>query len=155
MSAARDCLLGTVYTWPVWLSSTSDRRRLPEGTEAAAVLRRTERYAQFDRRYNTIENTTAGFFSSSFSFSRSATSSPIPAQRFPAFALPSFPYFLHSLESDPRSSHARFERRRERFDSRFDSAISTDPKPPLPPTYFGSLPRIQRGFLFRTMTLTL
>lgn len=91
-----DCLLGTVYTWPVWLSSTSDRRRLPEGTEAAAALRRTERYAQFDRRYNTIENITAGFLLLLFLFLLICyLLAAIPAQ-IPRVRTSLFPYFLHS-----------------------------------------------------------
>lgn len=91
-----DWLLGTVYTWQWWLFHERPKTSAG-GDRGRCRLRRTERYAQFDRRYNTIENITAGLLPLSLSLDRPPRVSP---PRFPA-RLPPFrflffpsPFFL-------------------------------------------------------------
>lgn len=99
-------LLGTVYTWPCG-SSSSDRRRLPAGGDRGRCrLRRTERYAQFDRRCNTIENISSRSPTTALSLSLDR---PHPRPDSPPRApfLPLYGFFLSLLHSQSERSQRR------------------------------------------------
>lgn len=86
------------------------------GDRGRCRLRRTERYAQFDRRYNTIENITAALLPLSLSLDRSPCASP---PRYPfsvfyfSFSLSLSLFLFFSLHSRSGSVKSRHFRRRE------------------------------------------